>query len=276
MEMQRRTLMKTTAAGIGGLTIGGGALLAASGGGAATDSSLSIADTTVTSDAGELRFVDLGYWKRVQWTGFDEPVTHFDLTIEVEVDGEAVTAYDTSARALDPNGEDPSDGEYVTDFFGGSDYNTGEGTSGWMALGVGDAVYDDGDDLPPGGVSAQDPDTRWIVVEGSAYDAARDNPNGYGLPQEAFSDADGVFNADGDGTSEATDVTYRATFVLYHDQSADEDPTDLVALTGENGGGETAPYAPNPQVEDTFTVTVENEPAGDTSGGDGDSTAGAE
>lgn len=269
--------MKTAAAGVGAATIGGAGLLAASGGGAATDTSLSIADTTVTSDAGELRFVDLGYWKRVNWTGFDEPVTHFDLTVEVEVGGETVTAYDTSARELDPNNEDPADGEYVTDaFFGDSDYNTGEGTSGWMALGVGDAVYDDGETLPPAGVSPQPADTRWIVVEGSAFDATRDNENGYGLPQEAFVDADGVFNADGDGAVNATDVTYRATFVLYHDQSADPDPTDLVALTASNGGGETAPYAPNPQVEDTFTVTVENKPADDTSGGDGDSTAGAE
>lgn len=250
--MQRRDVLKT-AGGIGAVSIAGGAgILATSSAVAATDQALSIDDPAVArTDDGSYQFVDIAYWKHLEWEGFDEEVAQFDLVSELTTDEREGfhELYRTEERDLV---------EAADEFMGSADYTSGPGTRGYANFAIGDAFYNWD---PDADVSKQGQDTRWrVIAHPDFYDEGSgewDDGYDYGLPENPL--VTDAFEAREDGGENTTTVTLRVTFRL-RDGSGN-------LLTGSGG-------VPHPRPQGTFDVTVGNIPASTSPEGDGNSSVG--
>lgn len=252
--MQRRDLLKT-AGGIGVAGVVGGAGLAAlSGSVAALSGNISIQNPSVAeTDDGSYQYVDVAYWKRIEWEGFDDEVAQIAITSEAttdETDG-LHTLYENS----EPRYLDPDEGN----FFGSADYTSGPGTRGHANFAIGDAFYNWD---PDANVSPQGENTRWrIIGHPDFYDSENGWGDGYeyGLPEEPL--VTDALEATEDGGSKTTEVALRVTFELFDDSGN--------ALTGTGG-------VPHEQIWGRFDVTMSNIPADTDAGGEGDSSVGVD
>jgi len=242
--MQRRSMLKTIG-GIGAASVLGSAgLLASTGSVAAASSDLTVSDpSTVTTDAGQLKWLAVTAELRTEWDGFDEDV-HYARYIDkvtLRPNSDDLT-YEINDTFTDDFGDGKSQGG---DGWGGDgEYYSAAGTSGFVHV-----------------------DIDWGICQ-----ANRDHlyDSGYGLPANPAPVA--PLEADSDGETMDSTVVLTKQIRLYG-AGTDDSGTPNNPLTG--------PSSPNgvddPTAEATIDVSVTNQAATSDSDGSGSATlAGSE
>lgn len=260
--MNRRNFI-VGAGSIGAATIGGAALLGGSA--AAMEGGLSITDPdTVSVDDGSYQYVAIGLSSVHEWQGLDSEATHAHFVAEIRLpespDEEEQQWHELYNEAI-PLAD-------LGDTRGGSlEWTTGEGTTGVLHTGVGDGpnLLDDYDfsrhswsDVEDGynQVEGQGAENRWPVLVSEDYDGDL-----YGVPDPLYTNTPEV---DTDGEEAGTVVDYRKTVVVYNDAEFTYDHSAP--------NYEASAHAAGTQLEDKFTVTIDNIESESTSGGEGDAS----
>lgn len=227
----RRNVLKALggAAGLG--LVGGGAYLAIGFAAAQASINISITDSQISNDRGEVDWVGVDVDKTIQWDGFDVPVKHIGFKHEVATDANSEgwhTLYGEEVSPALPDwsdfGDDEAVPEYTTD-----EPSKPDGTKGEAQAGI---VWE-------------------IINDGTYHDAF-----GYadGGPQDAAAWASDLSVPD-DGQSATHEVRLKTTLRFY---SGTDENGDYVPIPPEDGITEVSG-------EGRFDVTVTNE-AGTTSG----------
>lgn len=233
-QLTRRRAIGGAAGIAGAASIGGLGLLAFSPA-AATTSNLTINDTSIENDTGELQFVDVDVDVRIEWTGFEVDVHHLKFVEFLDIvleDGTEVVVdhkfFESGIASLaDHEGSDGDDA-------GGRNQTSDPGTSGWIEAGAPFRV------------------------------AADDGVDPYHAEVPYRGDGDlSALEPDVDGGEVVASLTF-SKFVRLYD--ADKNP-----LTGPNGPS----WGPDDAlVEGHFDVTVTDTPSDTSSSGDGTSSTG--
>jgi len=195
-KLTRRKALKGLTGAAGVALVGGTGLAAFAGGASATAGGTIEDPQAATSDDGKITYVAVKSTGRVNWDGFDKPVTHARIVnkVTINTDGmspETYEIHDTGKFELSENWG--GDGEAV-ELAG--DHKSGQ--EGFIAS-----------------------DTDWGIAQ-----RGRDSNynNGYALPENPAPVKD-MFAAS-DGSTRETTVTLKATYILYGSSGE---------LTGTNG-----------------------------------------
>ncbi len=171
--MHRRSLLKSiggigvaSALGLGGVAAFGGTA------GAQTASNLSIDDTSITNDDGDLTSVAVSLGHKVDFDGFDYPVeaaAYEDYIVQLNSDGSEYARHklydNTNNPVMLENWSSQGNGD---DGWGGpGEYNTGSGTAGQIYADVNWTVVSEN----------PSEDAQSVESPGDAADFALDNPN---------------------------------------------------------------------------------------------------
>ena len=186
--MERRDLLKTVG-GIGAASAAGGAgFLAMTGGAAAHGGWQHIGDSTVTSDDGSVEYVAIYGDAVVEWDGFDDEATQFQIVTEGRI-------ADTMDEWVELNDTGPV--SLSDDDWGNHDEElSGPGTSGTIETGVG--LDEDGN---------YDPSIHWVVV-------GDDPSTDYGLPENSIDPSN--IKVDDDGGSYVFTLQIKSVYTWYN------------------------------------------------------------
>jgi hypothetical protein len=243
IELDRRTVLGT----VGGLAVAGSGFAALTGGATATSGNLSIGDSQVSSDNGDLSEVNVSLDHEVTWDGFDYAVDaaeYRDVIRVYDKDGNKLGAHvlrdetDTPKMLKNWSGNGDSNG-----WGGDGEYTSGPGTEGFVHA-----------------------DIHWTVLADDPASAS--NP----VPQGQPGDVD---NFGLDNNTDGSWAEYTVEFVkivrLYAKDSngsyTADDGTSVRLMGGDDGTvGEV-------KSSGTFTLKVGNEAAQTSATGSGGSNA---
>jgi len=253
LSISRRGALKATGGALGAAIVGGAGLTAMTGGAAAQASiDVSIDDTAISNDRGELDYVGLDLNKAVTWDGFDIPVHYIGFKHEITLSDGG----DTDWHQLYP-----ADGNWaVSDHMVESEW--------WDSYGSDDEQvvnYEtDVNDKPRGTKGTAEMGFTWEVINDGTW-----HDYGYptGGPQVPAQWADKLSVPGDDAGTKTTTVKFRTTLRFYTDDDGDPTTKDPQLIEEDDG-------MPEIQGMDTFDVTVTNE-TGTLSGSEtGSSTSG--
>jgi len=250
--VDRRTILKG-AGGIAGLGIAG--IGASAFTGSAVAANLNITDpSTVTTDDGQIQFVNVALTHTAEWDGFDRPVdavAYRDrVIIRPQSDNKDYVVYDNTNNPVlldnysSQNGSDGwgGDGEYVSD--------TGSPDSQhYREHGAVNATID------------------WNIIVDPRYADAKSVETPYEI------NGSSVLEPETDGESKSSTIRYEKTVHFYEGGSGDnsvvtdDGSTDVVPMTGDGVEESVSSVG-------EFTLTVQNQANTQTGSGDGTANAG--
>lgn len=242
--MQRRDFVKAVGS-IGTASIAGLGAAALSSGAAAASSNLTISDTSLSNDDGDVTQVGVAITHDASWDGFDksvDAVSYRDVIKKVQGNGTIAATHvlydNTDAPVLLANwsGSGDSNG-----WGGDGEYTTGPGTSGTVNADIDWTVL------------AENPSTAANSVESPG------NLSDFGLDNAT------------DNSSEQTTLRYVKEVSFYTTDSSgsytsDDGSTTLALMGGDDG------TVADTRAEGDFVVTVTNEEVTTSSSGDGSSS----
>lgn len=251
--VDRRTILKG-AGGIAGLGIAGIGASALTG--SAVAANLNITDpSTVTTDDGQIQFVNVAIDHTAEWDGFDRPVDAVaykdTITLRPNSDGITHTVYDNTSNPVLLD-------EYSTQ---------GSGSDGWG--GPGEYVSDTGSEgeqhyREHGTVHAT---IDWNIIVDPRYASAKSVETPYEI------DGSSVLEPETDGESQSSTIKYEKTVHFY------EEGTGENSVTTDIAGTEVIPMTGDGVEESVtsigeFSLTVQNQANTQTGSGDGSANAG--
>lgn len=250
--VDRRTIIKG-AGGIAGLGLAGIGATAFTG--SAVAANLTIQDPdTVTTDDGQIQFVNVALDHTAEWDGFDRPVDAVayrdTITLRPNSDSVSHVVYDnTNAPVLLDN--------YSSD---------GSGSDGWG--GPGEHVSDTGGEESQhyrehGKVHAN---IDWNIVVDPRYASAKSVEDPYEI------DGSSVLEPETDGNSKTSTIEYQKDVFFYEADSnggytSDDGSTTLALMTGDG-------VEKRVRSVGQFALTVQNQANEQTGSGSGSSSAG--
>jgi len=263
--MQRRTLLRTAAGGIALTTAGVGTYFATTG--ASADDAFTIDDASpVTTDDGNIKFVNVEATHEVVWDGFDVPVAAVAWEDVITIAPNATGSDDPDAQAehtlYDGRPEGPADGlVHVTEF---QNQDGNWGGSGEVSEELsGDEQFE----WMNGRVSAT---IDWNAIIDPQYASANSVEDPYEMP------ADSVLEPEQDGETQTRAIQYEKNLYFYRAAEEGEEGvmtqggTEQVVPMGERDGTLAVSEG-----DASFNVTVTNKVRQQTPSGDGQGSTGA-
>lgn len=255
--MERRNLLKSIGVLSAAGAAGGGALSLFASQGARAQASWTISDSTpVTTDDGQIKYVNVTASHTAAWDGFDEPVAAIAYrdTIVLDPNGSAVshTVYDnTDSPVLLGNWS--SDGSGSDGWGGPGEYIANTGSSG------------DQDFRLHGEANA---DIDWNVVADPNYAEPESVEDPYDISGSS------TLEPDTDGDTDQSLIRYTKAVHFYKEdpsgsKTSDDGSTSLSPMGQQDGTVEKV------ESTDEFQVTVTNEEATTSGSGSGSSSTGA-
>lgn len=249
-RLNRRSILKGLAGAGAVAGVGGAGFLAATGGAAAAvELDVSIGDTTIANDEGDVDYVAVDVDKVLEWENFDVPLRYIGFRHEITLDDGGDTGwhvlYDNMSGRL-------------TDWS-----SQGDGSDGWGGPGEYVGAHSNADhegndpeasEYTTGTAYA---DVSWAIISDGSH------PAGYDSVQTPVNWTGRLAEAE-DGTTTTHTVRWRTTLTFY----TEDGDGNAVQVTDADG-------VPSVQGEDSFDVTVTNEAGGTTGSSEtGSSTAG--
>lgn len=198
------------AGGIGAAGVVGGAGLFALSGGASATANASYGDVTITSDDGSIEYISIYGASTVEWDGFDNEATAFEIVTEARIPGEVGWTQLNSSGPHDLS---------QSSWGGPGEEFSGVGTSGTIESDIGLKSN-----------NTRDPNTDWHVVGSQS----NKDVDGYGLPQNRIDPSNISNPSDGDDADYTIELRTTYTWYASGDVEFEETFTADVGATVEN------------------------------------------